>query len=153
MSSFYGGRPGQPFTIMATFNSVNAMITQFKKGPNYTAVHYDEHVVIATVDNSDSTNGNVYRRGYNYTNAMGGAELIGNIFSGMDRSSSSGMDMSSKAELVNIRVGYDNTMYDSAGNAVRAQIADLQNSLSAVLTLVDTLAATDADIEEAMNNA
>ena len=120
MSSFYGGRPGQPFIIMATFNSVNAMITQFKKGPNYTTVHYDENVVITTTDNSDDTNGNVYRRGYDYTNAMGGAELIGNIFSGMD--------MSSNAELADIRVGYDNTIYNSAGDAVRRQVKNANSA-------------------------
>lgn len=139
MSSFYGGRPGAPFIITTTFSSVNEMIENFKLGPNYNAVYYDEHVLINTQNKTDPTNGNVYRRGYDYTNSSGGAEYIGNIFSGMDGSSSSGMDMSSNAELVNIRVGYDNTMYDSAGNAVRAQIADLQNSLSAVSTLVDTL--------------
>lgn len=127
MSSFYGGRPGQPFIIMATFNSVNAMITQFKKGPNYTTVHYDENVVITTTDNSDDTNGNVYRRGYDYTNAMGGAELIGNIFSGMD--------MSNNAELADIRVGYDNTIYDSAGDAVREQVKNTNNAFEILYSI------------------
>ena len=43
------------------------------------------------------------------------------------------------SEVVDIRTGYNGNTYDSAGNAVRAQITDLQNSLSAVSTLVDAL--------------
>lgn len=78
-------------------------------------MHYDEHVVI-------STNGNVYRRGYNYTNSMGGAELVGNILPGAGASSN--------AELVDIRIGYDGTPYNSAGEAVREQVADLNDSLN-----------------------
>lgn len=119
MSSFYGGRPGNPFSIVATFGSVNAMVTQFRKGPNYVAVHYDEHVSISS---SDSDNGNVYRRGYNYTNNMGGAELVGNLLKG----SSGGTN----AELIDIRTGYDGTTYNSAGEAVREQVVDLNESLN-----------------------
>ena len=43
------------------------------------------------------------------------------------------------SEVADIRTGYNGNTYDSAGNAVRAQITDLQNSLSAVSTLVDAL--------------
>lgn len=114
MSSFYGGRPGQSFAIVATFNTLNDMITQFKKGSEYTLVHYDESVLI----NTGTEKGNVYRRGYNYTNSMGGAELVGNIIGGG----------SSSLELTDIRIGYDGTIYTTAGEAVRTQIENLKSS-------------------------
>ncbi len=79
MYSFYGGRPGNSFTIVASFPTVQEMITNFKDGPNYTDVHYDEHVIINTEDKNNPTNGQIYRRGYDYNNKMGGAELIGTI--------------------------------------------------------------------------
>ena len=79
MYSFYGGRPGNSFTIVASFPNVQTMVTEFKKGPGYTEVHYDEHVIINTEDKNNPTNGQIYRRGYDYNNDMGGAELIGTI--------------------------------------------------------------------------
>ena len=79
MYSFYGGRPGNSFVIATTFRSVDEMITQFKQGPNYTAVHYDEYVMINTINKNNPDNGKLYRRGYNFTNDMGGAEYIGTI--------------------------------------------------------------------------
>lgn len=79
MYSFYGGRPGNSFTIVASFPNVQTMVEQFKKGPGYTEVHYDEHVIINTEDKNNPTNGQIYRRGYDYNNDMGGAELIGTI--------------------------------------------------------------------------
>ena len=88
MYSFYGGRPGNSFTIIASFPTVQAMIEAFKGGPNYIDVHYDEHVIINTEDKNDSTNGQIYRRGYDYNNSMGGAELIGTIVGPAGRSPS-----------------------------------------------------------------
>jgi len=79
MYSFYGGRPGNSFTIVASFPNVQTMVEQFKRGPAYTEVHYDEHVIINTEDKNNPTNGQIYRRGYDYNNDMGGAELIGTI--------------------------------------------------------------------------
>lgn len=79
MYSFYGGRPGNSFIIITTYRSIADMVTKFKQGPNYTAVHYDEHVMINTVNKNDPDNGRVYRRGYDFTNTMGGAEYIGTI--------------------------------------------------------------------------
>ena len=79
MYSFYGGRPGNSFIIITTYRSIADMVAKFKQGPNYTAVHYDEHVMINTVNKNDPDNGRVYRRGYNFTNTMGGAEYIGTI--------------------------------------------------------------------------
>ena len=79
MYSFYGGRPGNSFVIITTYRSVAEMVTNFKKGVNYTAVHYDQHVMINTVNKNDPDNGKIYRRGYDFTNDMGGAEYIGTI--------------------------------------------------------------------------
>ncbi len=79
MYSFYGGRPGAPFVITKAFETVNDMVEAFSEGANYTDVHYDEYVIINTVDKNDSTNGAIYRRGYNFTDEMGGAEYIGTI--------------------------------------------------------------------------
>lgn len=79
MYSFYGGRPGNSFIIITTYRSIADMVAKFKQGPSYTAVHYDEHVMINTVNKNDPDNGRVYRRGYDFTNDMGGAEYIGTI--------------------------------------------------------------------------
>ena len=79
MYSFYGGRPGNSFVIVTTYKSVDDMVDKFKQGPAYTAVHYDEHVMINTANKNDEENGRLYRRGYDFTNEMGGAEYIGTI--------------------------------------------------------------------------
>ena len=57
----------------------------------------------------------------------------------------------SESELVGIRTGYDGTVYASAGNAVREQIADVQNAVAAVSLLVDALA-DNGDNREAAGN-
>ena len=64
--SFYGGRRGASFIIAARFNSEAEMIAAFKQGGNYTAVNYDEFVIIDTPNKNDKDNGKIYRRGYNY---------------------------------------------------------------------------------------
>lgn len=79
MYSFYGGRPGNSFVIVTTYKSVDDMIKEFKKGPEYTAVHYNEYVLINTPNKNDSDNGKIFRRGYDYKNDLGGAEQIGQI--------------------------------------------------------------------------
>lgn len=79
MYSFYGGRPGNSFIIITTYRSIADMVAKFKQGPNYTAVHYDEYVMINTVNKNDPDNGKIYRRGYDFTNTMGGAEYIGTV--------------------------------------------------------------------------
>lgn len=73
MYSFYGGRPGNSFVIVKAFSSIDEMNTNFALGPNYTEVHYDEHVIINTENKNDQHNGELYRRGYN------GAVYIGTI--------------------------------------------------------------------------
>lgn len=77
--SFYGGRPGNSFVIITAYKSVADMVAKFKQGPNYNIVHYDEYVIINTVNKNDPDNGKIYRRGYNFTNDMGGAIYIGTI--------------------------------------------------------------------------
>lgn len=77
--SFYGGKAGAPFIIAKSYNSVNAMIADFAKGPALTAVQYGEHVIINTEDKNNSNNGALYRRGYDYNNSMGGAIYVGTI--------------------------------------------------------------------------
>lgn len=77
--SFYGGKAGTPFIIAKSYNSVNAMIADFAKGPALTAVQYGEHVIINTEDKNNSNNGALYRRGYDYNNSMGGAIYVGTI--------------------------------------------------------------------------
>lgn len=77
--SFYGGRPGNSFVIVTSFESVADMISNFRLGPDYTEVHYDEHVIINTENKNDPDNGKIYRRGYDYGNLQGGAEYIGTI--------------------------------------------------------------------------
>ena len=77
--SFYGGKAGTPFVIAKSYNSVNAMIADFAKGPALTAVQYGEHVIINTEDKNNSNNGALYRRGYDYNNSMSGAIYVGTI--------------------------------------------------------------------------
>lgn len=79
MESFYGGKPGFSFIIVKSFSSIAEMVENFKKGPTYSAVHYDEHVLINTENKNDPDNGKVFRRGYDYTNEMGGAVYVGTI--------------------------------------------------------------------------
>lgn len=79
MYSFYGGRPGNSFIIVRTFTSQNDMIENFRKGPDYTEVHYDQYVLINTVDKWNPQNGKIYKRGYNYNDEKGGAIQIGTI--------------------------------------------------------------------------
>lgn len=78
-SSFYGGRSGFSFVIVKSFQSVAEMVEEFQKGPEYSAVHFDEHVLINTENKNDPDNGKLYRRGYDYTNEIGGAVYIGTI--------------------------------------------------------------------------
>lgn len=57
----------------------NCMIPAFQQGGAYKTVNYDEYVLIDTYNKNDADNGKIYRRGYDYTNEMGGAEFIGQI--------------------------------------------------------------------------
>ena len=70
MSSFYGGKQGRTYHIVARYNSVHEMIEQFQRGGAYTEANYGEYVLIDTVFNGnrrgDLQNGLLFRRGFNY---------------------------------------------------------------------------------------
>ena len=78
MESFYGGRPGNSFIIVKSFSSVNEMKQNFKKGMNYNEVYFDQYVIINNSANPQE-NGKVYRRGYDLSNGLGGAEYVCSI--------------------------------------------------------------------------
>jgi hypothetical protein len=79
MESFYGGRQGASFVLVKSFGSKAEMVSAFKQGGSYTAVHYDEYVIINSENKNNADNGSVYRRGYDYTNSLGGAIYVGTI--------------------------------------------------------------------------
>ena len=59
--------------------SENCMVTCFQQGGDYLVANYDEYVIIDTYNKNDIDNGKIYRRGYDYTNELGGAIYIGQI--------------------------------------------------------------------------
>lgn len=73
MSSFYGGKEGRTYHIVARYDSVAAMVTQFQKGGAYTEANYGEYVIIDTIKNlnqrSNPQNGLLFRRGFDYNQA------------------------------------------------------------------------------------
>ena len=78
-NSFYGGRQGASFIIVKNFSTIQEMVENFKQGSNYKVVNYNEYVLISTEDRYSKDNGKIYRRGYEYSNDMGGAIYIGQI--------------------------------------------------------------------------
>lgn len=78
-NSFYGGIKGASFIIVARYASIAEMIKAFSGGGSYTAVNYDEYVIIDTENKNDPDNGKLYRRGYSYNDEMGGAQYVGQI--------------------------------------------------------------------------
>lgn len=75
-NSFYGGKQGASFIIAKSFSTIAEMVESFKKGPEYKVVNYNEYVLI---NSETADNGKLYRRGYEYTNEMGGAIYVGQI--------------------------------------------------------------------------
>ena len=41
MESFYGGKSGASFVVVKSFSSVEEMVKNFQKGPEYSDVHYN----------------------------------------------------------------------------------------------------------------
>ncbi len=79
MDSLYGGRPGAPFVLKASFKTIDEMKREFGKGPAYTGVWYNEYCIIDTVNKDNRDNGKVYQRTPDYSNEMSGARYIGQI--------------------------------------------------------------------------
>jgi hypothetical protein len=79
MDGFYGGQPGTSFVLKAAFDTIEDMVALFSQGATYKDVWYGEYCIISTKNRNNPDNGKIYRRGANYTNAMGGAEYIGRI--------------------------------------------------------------------------
>lgn len=79
MDSLYGGQPGVDFVLKASFKSVEDMVKAFAKGADWTDVWYGEYVIIDTPNKNHKDNGQIYRRGLNHQNSVGGAEYIGQV--------------------------------------------------------------------------
>lgn len=117
MSSFYGGRPGNGFILVKEYQTKQAMITDFKKGANC-PVHYDQYVLVKETTNNN-TDIKIYRRGYNFTNSNGGAEQVGSL--------SEILNGESSGEILDARVGWNGTIYNSLGEAIRTQMENAFN--------------------------
>lgn len=76
MDSFYGGKPGSPFIIKASFETVEEMKAKFCKGPAYKDVWFGEYCIIDAVSNNSYDNGKIYRRTFNYQDEAACAEYI-----------------------------------------------------------------------------
>lgn len=78
MSSYtHYGNVGIGFNLVREFTTRDDMITEFSKGELYTEVRQGEYVIIGQ-DGGDYA-GNIYRRGFNLANGVGGAIYITNI--------------------------------------------------------------------------
>lgn len=78
-TSFYGGKPGAPFIIAKGYDNYAQMIEDFAKGPAFSEVAFGEYILISTENKNNAHNGELYRRGINYTNELGGAIYVGSI--------------------------------------------------------------------------
>lgn len=79
IESFYGGKQGFSFIISKSFSSINEMVSFFSKGTSYTEVKFNEYAIINAVNKADQDNGKIYRRGYDFSNNLGGAVYIGTM--------------------------------------------------------------------------
>lgn len=79
MDSLYGGHAGVSFVLKASFKSVEAMETEFRKGASYRDVWYGEYCLIDTPNKNDKDNGKVYQRDVPSNNNASGAKYIGQI--------------------------------------------------------------------------
>ena len=77
--SFYGGHNGQSFILSGSFLSISDMTQAFKKGDSFRDIWYNDFCIISPKNLNDKDNGKIYRRGYDYTNSMGGAIYVGQI--------------------------------------------------------------------------
>ena len=70
-NSFYGGKQGRTYNLVAHYDNVHQMVTLFQKGGSYNDVNYNEYVIIDTIVNNNQRyhreNGLLYRRGMAYS--------------------------------------------------------------------------------------
>ena len=64
--SFYGGKEGRTYHLVARFDSIQKMVAAFQQGGGYTGASYHEYVIIDTPNKASRENGIIYRRGLNY---------------------------------------------------------------------------------------
>ena len=71
MYSFYGGKQGRSYKLIAHYDSIYDMVKAFAQGGSYTDVNYDEYVIIDTIirknEKNNAENGIIYRRGYDFS--------------------------------------------------------------------------------------
>ena len=71
MYSFYGGKEGRTYNLVAHYDSIYKMVEDFHKGAGSVNAKYNEYVIIDTIINKNEKhnreNGIIYRRGVNYT--------------------------------------------------------------------------------------
>lgn len=70
MYSFYGGKQGRTYDLVAHYDSIKDMVDLFQKGGSYVDANYNEYVIIDTLVNKNEKynreNGIIFRRGLNY---------------------------------------------------------------------------------------
>ena len=70
MYSFYGGKEGRTYNLVAHYDSIYQMVRAFQYGAANTDAKYNEYVIIDTIvnrnDKTDPENGIIYRRGLNF---------------------------------------------------------------------------------------
>ena len=70
MYSFYGGKEGRTYDLVACYDSIYQMVCAFQDGAANVDAKYNEYVIIDTIinrnDKTDPENGIIYRRGLNF---------------------------------------------------------------------------------------
>lgn len=82
MYSFYGGKEGRTYNLVAHYDSIYDMVKAFQQGASNTDAKYNEYVIIDTIINKNKKhnreNGIIYRRGVNYTQDFDPNKILGN---------------------------------------------------------------------------
>lgn len=77
--NFYSGSPATSFVVRNSFETIKDMVAAGQQGSNYTDVWYGEYCIIDTPNKNDKHNGEIYKRGLNFQNSMGGWLRLGQI--------------------------------------------------------------------------
>ena len=123
MDSFYGGRQGRTYNIVARFSSIDDMVTHFAQS-TYTDVNFGQYVMIDTINEpegwtgeiwtpkwTDRQNGAIYRRGFDITDTIAsssrtivnpgnGAIYVGQIPSGKPGDSIENVQVNSETNQI-----------------------------------------------------